>query len=119
MTPLICVLLICTLGLPVVMADPDPVSGDLLFDLQQTYKNALDQEKQTGKTMVWDGATMVPAPKDFQNPLTPDAMAAGWRPVVVNGEVAGACDGSQCTAPVLQPDLFISRQGGPPSGTRK
>ncbi|MCL4316065.1 MAG: hypothetical protein M1527_04285 [Gammaproteobacteria bacterium] len=119
MTSLIRILLICILGLTAAVADYEPVSGDLLFDPQQTYKNALEQEKQTGRTMIWDGITMAPAPEGFQNPLTPDAMAAGWRPVVVNGEVVGACDGSQCTSSALQPDLFISQQDGTPSGTPK
>ncbi len=109
MTSLIRFLLICTLSLPAAVADPDAMSGDVFPDPQQTYKNALEQEKQTGKTMVWDGMTMVPAPEGFRNPLTPHAMAAGWRPVIVNGEVVGACDGSQCTSSALQPGLFTSR----------
>gem|GEM_PF-7036880 len=88
---------------------PGITSGDVFSDPQLTYKRALEQEKHTGKTMVWDGMAMVPAPEGFRNPLTPDAMAAGWRPVVVNGEVVGACDGSQCTSQALQPNLFTSQ----------
>ena len=82
-------------------------------DLQKMYDKAIASEKESGKTMVWDGDKMVPAPDNLQNPLTPDAMAKGWRPVVVGGEVVGACNGSECTAQGLQPDLF----GPPSSGT--
>lgn len=109
MTSLIRFLLICTLSLPAAVADTDAASGDVFFDLQQAYKNALEYEKQTGRTMVWDGVTMVPAPEGFRNPLTSDAMAAGWRAVIVNGEVVGACDGSQCTSQALQSGLFMSK----------
>lgn len=83
-------------------------------DPAKVYEAAIASEKESGKTMVWDGDQMVPAPEGFQNPLTPDAMAAGWRPVMSGNEVVGACNGSVCTAQGLQPDLF----GGPPaSGT--
>lgn len=121
------VLLFAGSAAPVFAADPIPAedppaatpadtpaadagASDPLGDLQKMYDTAIASEKETGKTMVWDGDKMVPAPDNFQNPLTPDAMSAGWRPVVVGGEVVGACNGSMCTAQGLQPDLF-----GPPS----
>lgn len=83
-----------------------PAADESFPDPAKEYAAALQREKDTGKDQVWDGMKMGDAPEGFKNPMTPEAIAQGWRAVVVNGETVGACNGSMCTSSGLQPDLF-------------
>lgn len=78
----------------------------LYLDPEKAYADAMARERKEGISMVWDGMTMVPAPAGFTNPLTREGLAQGWRPVVVNNEVVGACNAIGCTSSTLQPQLF-------------
>lgn len=84
--------------------------------LKDTYKQAISRERREKVLMVWVGESMSPAPAGFENPLTDEAVAAGWRPVLADGKVAGACDGDQCTSESLQPDLFKHAPSGKTPG---
>lgn len=77
---------------------------------ENVYRAAIAQEKRTGRRMVWnaDGA-MVPEPDGYDNPLTKQALAAGWRPLVAEGATIGAGNAKQWTSQALQPGLFRSK----------
>lgn len=86
---------------------------------EEVYKQAMERERREKVLMVWDGITMTPAPAGFTNPLTDEALSAGWRPVLADGEVVGACDWRKCTARGMQPSLFKEAAAPKPAPAKK
>lgn len=89
------------------------------LELVDAYKEGMAQERREKVLMVWDGASMTAAPDGFTNPLTDEAMSAGWRPVVADGKVVGACDAEKCTSEALQSSLFKKKVMPPAGGAPK